>query len=157
MRASPAFHVALIRFGVWRSAVGLLALAAAAALLSWLLVRDEPPTPSMWLAISAMICAIAALAYSLARVPVVQLHWDGQVWLLARERGAPVEPMGGDMTVALDLGIWMLLRFDPAACAAWTQPVWLPAQRRGIEAQWHALRCALYAPRPAPGAGATQK
>jgi hypothetical protein len=40
----------------------------------------------------------------------------------------------------------MLLRFTPDAPARMT---WLPVQRRGLEAQWHALRCAVYSPRPA--------
>ena len=25
---------------------------------------------------------------------------------------------------------------------------WLPVQRRGLEADWHALRCAVYSPPP---------
>jgi hypothetical protein len=28
---------------------------------------------------------------------------------------------------------------------------WLPVQRRGIERQWHALRCSVHSPHAAPG------
>jgi hypothetical protein len=53
--------------------------------------------------------------------------------------------MPGNVAVVIDLGPWMLLRFTADAPPRTT---WLPVQRRGLEAQWHALRCAVYSPRP---------
>jgi hypothetical protein len=42
----------------------------------------------------------------------------------------------------------MLLNFTPDAAA---RTSWLPVQRLGLETQWHALRCAVYSPRPMAG------
>ena len=79
-----------------------------------------------------------ALAVSLWRVPVQSLRWDGKVWHL--------DTAAGELKVAVDLGPWMLLLFTPQAPG---RASWLPVQRRGLEAQWHALRCAIYSPRAA--------
>ena len=149
MRASPQLQVSLTRFGVWRSAVWALALAAAVALAAWLGARDEPP--AAWAALGGVLCAVVWLASSLARVPAMDLRWDGQAWHLKRGRVAPAATVPGHIVVAMDLGLWMLLRFEPGTPVGRTRAVWLPVQRRGIEPQWHALRCAVYSPRAAPG------
>jgi hypothetical protein len=86
---------------------------------------------------TAVALTMLALAVSLWRVPAQSLRWDGQVWRL--------DAVPGELTVAVDIGPWMLLRFTPGAGS---RTRWLPVQRRGLEAQWHALRCAVYAPRP---------
>jgi len=158
MRASPTFQCVLNRFGIWRTAVAVVAAAGVVVLLTWLATRSEP-TPPLGLAVwfGAML-AVPALAASLMRQPAVSLRWDGQQWWLARlarssraAAAAPVDATAGEVDVALDLGAWMLLRFRPVPAALRTRPArWLPVQRRGLEAQWHALRCAVYSPRPAP-------
>jgi hypothetical protein len=79
-----------------------------------------------------------ALAVSLWRVPAQTLYWDGRAWQL--------DAVPGELRVAIDLGPWMLLIFTPDAAA---RASWLPVQRLGLETQWHALRCAVYSPRPA--------
>jgi hypothetical protein len=78
------------------------------------------------------------LTVSLWRVSARSLRWDGQVWWL--------DAVPGGMKVVIDLGPWMLLSFTPAAPGRLMS--WLPVQRRGLEPQWHALRCAVYSPRP---------
>jgi len=158
MRASPTFQCVLNRFGVWRAAVAAVASAGVVVLLSWLASRSEP-TPPLGLAawVGAMI-AVPALAASLMRMPPVAMRWDGQQWWLARQtrsssRAAAtgqLDAVAGEIDVALDFGGWMLLRFRPVAVARRARPAqWLPVQRRGLEAHWHALRCAVYSPRPA--------
>ena len=137
MRASPACQVSLQRFGVWRAAVFLLALSGAAAMTGWLLGRESPVSIEWMMLVAAATLAILILAVSLWRVPAQSLRWDGQAWQL--------DATPGELTVAIDLGPWMLLCFTPESGG---RPRWLPAQRRGLEAQWHALRCAVYAPRP---------
>jgi hypothetical protein len=62
------------------------------------------------------------------------------------------EPVQGELRVLIDLGIWMLLRFVPAAGDHSARTAWLPVQRSGLQDAWHALRCAVYSPRLAPGA-----
>ena len=159
MRASPAIDVMLTRFGVWRTAVALLAAAAVAAVWAWWSTWDTSPPHNVSIALLAALVTVSgvivALAASLARVPCTALRWDGQgwqMWRVRRERAAVGEPVAGEVFIAIDLGVWMLLRFEPAVRGLGLRTVWLPVQRTGIEAQWHALRCALYSPRPAPNA-----
>ena len=143
MRASPAFQCVLNRFGVWRTAVAALAGTSVALLLVWLWARGEPPPLLGLVAWIGAVLAVPALAASLMRMPPVTLRWDGQQWW--------VDANAGEIDVALDLGGWMLLRFRPVSAARRERSRrWLPVQRPGLEAHWHALRCAVYSPRPAP-------
>jgi len=45
-------------------------------------------------------------------------------------------------------------RPEPSAAASDAAVTWLPVQRRGLQAHWHALRCAVYSPRPDAGVDA---
>ena len=150
MRAAPALQVSLQRFGVWRGAVWGLAALAFITLAAWVITHERPHEPlievGVWVSAALAAAAIAALAASTARMPPLDLRWDGRAWHLGPVRGDRVP---GDLSVAIDLGAWMLLRFT-ASVPARPRVVWLPLQRWGIESQWHALRCAVYSPRPAP-------
>jgi len=140
MPASPLFSLELRRFDLWRLGVGALLLFALVVGTVWLAaVRDEP-----WflLAVAATAAALLAAA-SLLRVRPARLRWDGQTWALGEHPGKIV--------VALDAGAWMLLRFRRTGPGSGLRTTWLPAQRRGLERDWHALRCAVYFPRPASG------
>ena len=152
MRASPAVEVALTRFGAWQAAVGVLASSSALSAVAWWATQHRLPPLAAGVATGVALCAAAWLALSLVRVPHARLRWDGRGWHLRRVGSAPAEPVAGEVTATIDLGPWMLLRFEPLARARREAPVWLPVQRAGIESQWHALRCAVYSPRPAPGA-----
>jgi hypothetical protein len=139
MRASPPCRVSLRHFGAWRAAVVLLTCAGAVAIASWLPSRE--PVVSVGWAMTLVVAAallMLACAVSLWRVPAQSLRWDGRVWQLD---GVP-----GELKAAIDLGPWMLLNFTPEMSGGTS---WLPIQRRGLETQWHALRCAVYSPRPA--------
>lgn len=73
-------------------------------------------------------------------VPARRLAWDGAAWQL--------QPGGltGQVTLMVDLGDWMLVRFSPGGR-------WLPLSRREADADWQALRVALHAAPPLrPGA-----
>ena len=137
MRASPACQVLLHRFGAWRIAVIALTVAGAAAMAAWLAGRDPPASAGLLMLVAALALPVFGCAVSLWRVPAQSLRWDGQAWLLD---AAP-----GELSVAIDLGPWMLLRFSPERQR---RSHWLPVQRRGLEARWHVLRCAVYSPRP---------
>jgi hypothetical protein len=145
MRAAPAFQVSLLRFGVWRGAVFCVCALDVAVTVAWLIARETPllsTTCALSLSASAALTASGLLA---ANPQAVDLRWDGRAWHLGPAAG---EPVAGKLSVAIDLGPWMLLRFAPALPQ--THATWLPVQRRGLESQWHALRCAVYSPRPAP-------
>jgi hypothetical protein len=132
---------------MWRGAVWVLATFGVAAMAAWLILRESQFTSPTSIAAALGVVLLVALGASLARTPTVDLRWDGRMWHLGPASG---EPVSGDLSVAIDLGPWMLLRFSPAAPEARARTTWLPAQRRGLEYQWHALRCAVYSPRPAP-------
>lgn len=147
MRAAPPFQVTLHRFGVWRGAVMGLAGSGLATMAAWLALQQRPIRLAILSAAILAALAIVGLSRSLLRTPAAHLRWDGLSWYLGPSSG---EPVAGELHVAIDLGPWMLLRFSPAAPAASWRAAWLPAQRRGLEAQWHALRCTVHSPRPTP-------
>ena len=156
MRAAAACQFTLTRFGAWHGAVAALTACVVLTLLLWYLGRPE--SFPLWGAVMLGLTAVAALGLgaSLLHHRVVDLRWDGVQWHL-RDAGSTVgEHRAGTLSVMVDLGAWMLLRFraDRAGVRG-AASSWLPAQRRGLEPQWHALRCAVYSPRPAPDAGAT--
>jgi hypothetical protein len=73
------------------------------------------------------------------RADPLDLIWDGVAWCL-RPDGAEAQP--GRARPMLDLGGWLLVRFDPAASRG---SHWLALARSDAPAGWPALRAALYA------------
>ena len=156
MRAAPAFQLTIDRFGAWRTALAVPWLAAACALGAWLLAGE-------WTLPRTAACVMGLLplaAYPwLARVPPMSLRWDTETWRLGPVVLRGEEPWPGRLAVAIDLGPWMLLKFAHHVTDRRARITWLPVQRRGLEPQWHALRCAVYCARPAQGhdAGLTRR
>jgi hypothetical protein len=98
------------------------------------------------------ILAVTAATVVVLSTTAVRLRWDGQCWFYGAASADGPELAPTELTVAVDLGGWMLLRLQADGGASrWSRTLWLPAQRRGHETHWHALRCAVYSPRPAPG------
>ena len=148
MRAAPAIQVVVNRFGAWRAAMLALALSGTLSVVGWLVGQEGLALANQVLAMAAAMGLLLWLGLSLARVPAAELSWDGQCWTLRPTTPTHTEPVAGEISVAVDLGPWLLLRFRPATSSRWRPPSWLPVQRVGIEPQWHALRCAVYSPRP---------
>jgi hypothetical protein len=152
MRASAAFRVCIRHHGLWRTAVAVLLIVTLAAQAAWLLERLPSaglPGTLLWAVMDVTLLVAAAGAL---RIAPVELHWDTRCWRIAAVAGPDAQPgVPGRLAIALDLGHWMLLRFEPDAPTATRGARWLPVQRRGLEAQWHALRCAVYCARPAVG------
>jgi hypothetical protein len=147
MRAFPPIDFALNHFGWWRGALRVLALAAVATTLAWLVARAGQSDPLVVAFASLAALLGVACALSAARTPPRALRWDGSCWLLSTPGSAAAsEARHGEVQVAIDLGFWMLLRF--VATSGPHRVVWLPVQRRGLESHWHALRCAVHGPRP---------
>lgn len=152
MRAAPAVSIAISRFGLARAALAFVGTAAGAALLAWLVLwMRHAPSWSLAIAVGALCLAVGLAGFRL--VPrAACLRWDGERWHLgpAGKADRQTESTCGDIDVAVDLGGWMLLRFRPdAASRAVQRSRWLALQRWGLEHDWHALRCAVYSPRPA--------
>ena len=158
MRTSLACNVSLRHFGVWKSAVWLLALLSVAALAGWLVSgRDLWPTGA-WVAAAAAAMTVPWLASSIAQAPAVNLRLHEGHWTVTQDRQAGAEAaQAGELDVAIDLGSFMLLSFRPVlASGRRGARRWLPAQRRGHEHDWHALRCAVFSARPAPAGAAAR-
>ena len=148
MRAAPAIQVSLNRFGAWRVAMLVLALLAGLTVVGWLAGQEALVGTRRGFAMFAAAALLLWLGVSLARVHAMELRWDGQCWALRPMLPAGTDPVVGEISVAVDVGPWMLLRFRPRDRSRWTQATWLPVQRWGMTPQWHALRCAVYSPRP---------
>ena len=142
MRDSLAAQVQLRRFEVWRTAVALVALAALASCVAWAITMagtngDQSMALVFGLAL-ALAAATVALAISLVRVHGGVLSGVDGDWTFSPDAGPAVS---GALTVAVDWGGFLLLRLESGPRAH----LWLPVQRRGLEHDWHALRCAVHA------------
>ena len=147
MRAAPAVQVLLTHFGAWRVAVLALMLGAGLAVFAWLAGPEHPVGFRAGLAMVGVAGLLLWIGLPLTKVCPTELCWDGQCWSVRNPRSGSHEAVPGEISVAIDLGAWMMLRFRPLNSSRWVGTTWLPVQRRGIEPHWHALRCALYSPR----------
>lgn len=93
-----------------------------------------------------LLTAGVGIGLSIRRHPV-ELRWDSQRWYVTESSRQPREIGPMQVQVMIDSGAWMLLKFVPDVGANPFSVRWLPVQRPGVEAQWHALRCAVYSPR----------
>jgi hypothetical protein len=135
------------RFGVWRGAVLVVGVLAISASTAWAVAMSaSAPEHGATLVVLAALLGVATAwaVWSLTRVEAgVLSHRDG-IWTFAPDDGAA---RSGTLEVAINLGAFLLLRLDRGGAGPW-----LPVQRRGLEPQWHALRCAVYAPPASVGA-----
>ena len=142
MRESVFFEASLRRFGVWRGAVLVVGLLAISASTAWA-VAMSASAPERGATVVVALAALLGVAtawtvWSLSRVEPGVLSCRDGVWTFVPDVGAA---RSGALEVAIDLGAFLLLRLDRRGAGPW-----LPVQRRGLEPQWHALRCAVYAP-----------
>lgn len=146
MLAAPGLTFRAARFRAWNLAV--LALGVAASLSSGAWVLDALRGP--WAAVLAVAVAalVAAVSLSLLRRQPILLRWDGQVWAWGPPRVSAEAWPRGRVQVCMDLQGWLLLRLHPEAGGQQTAATWLPVERQGDAALWHALRCAVYSPTP---------
>ena len=149
MPDSKALSIEIRTSAGWRSAVLALTLAAALGLIGWSTTVSHRGAPGLvWLGLPAWI-AIAAAA-SLLWPRAGRLRWDGADWHLDLAAAGPARESPGTLAIALDGGHWMLLRFRAAQAGTGSRTRWLALSRRDLGSQWHALRCAVYSPRPDP-------
>ena len=151
MRASPPIEVELRPDVLWMLSVGALACVSIAGIATCIFTGDGTvPLPAQ--AGAAALAALAAgLALSSLRPRRGHLRWSGARWQLASSTDPASQPTHGAVTVALDLGAWMLLRFEAEPSGS-GRVVWLPMGRGAQVRLWHGLRCAVYGRRPDPDA-----
>jgi hypothetical protein len=148
MRSSPALTFTVERFTFWRLALGVWVLCTAAALFAWALLMSAQWGMAVWLVALALTSATGWVAARLSSTGPVLLHWDRQSWRCGPGGSVMPEPASGTLDVTIDLGAWMMLRFTDQRTG---KRRWIAVQRSGLEGQWHALRCAVYSPRPEAG------
>lgn len=149
MRASPSCDIDLGRAPRWRLAVAVLAATSLACIVAWGFQAPATVSGAAWLALLGVGSIVVALAATLAWPVSGRLAWDGACWRLTAGRSGRAGPQTatGELTVATDLGFFMLLRFV-ADRDSGGGVRWLAVERRGREHHWHALRCAVYSPPP---------
>ena len=134
MHAAPPVRVSLGRSVGWIACVALCTGFATTNLAAWLLLLNDT---RLSVAVVVGLLVAGLTAWRLHRThTTADLNWNGAEW---QWKGS-----SGQAHVALDLGKWMLLRFDPVH----GKRCWIAASRRSSNGPWPALRAALYAPRP---------
>jgi hypothetical protein len=145
MQAAPAVTVSVGPNGAARAAFALLGGLAVACCAVWAVQRADVVGG---LALMAALCLVAVSLMAWAREPVRRLRWDGEGWALGAEHSTE-PPLAGQLVVAVDLDVWLLLRFRGDPASGRSRPQWLALQRSSHRGDWHALRCAVYSPRAA--------
>jgi len=141
MRHPPAFQADVVPGRAWRLAWALLVMLATASVLAWL---------AQWMMLPLWILLLAAppgllTAWSLQRQPALSLRWDGQTWLLGTVASRGAETRQGSLRSMLDLGDWMLLRFDPRPERRFGRGrSYLALCRADMPQLWPLLRLTLY-------------
>lgn len=158
-RDSVDFEASVRRFGVWEAGVWAVATSAVGSVAAWAVSTSAAQSADGALldfGVAALLGLVTvASAASLVRVGGGTLSCRAGQWTFAPDASAA---RSGTVEVALDLGSFLLLRLRDAR----RRSLWLPVQRRGLEHEWHALRCAVYSsppvdrassqhPRPAAG------
>jgi hypothetical protein len=155
MRSSPALHVTVRDFSIWRAAVFALGAVAVAVLVAWGVASVRAPDMRYQCLAFAAALGAAGLGISLWRRVPVSLVFDGSTWTLASADASQTEAIIGEPRVCLDFDGWLLIHF--VAKTARARSIWLGLQRSAVGEPWHALRCALYLPRPSAGDDAEQE
>lgn len=126
----------------WALACRVGGICVAAGISAWWLLlwqhHAEASYERIWIPVLAW--ALAGALWPLTADTPWTLCWDGSRWQygLGQARTEAV-----DVAVVLDWDGWLLLRIGTLA-----RPTWLALSRRMHRHHWHALRCALYCPRP---------
>ncbi len=148
MRESVFFEVSVRRFDLWQAVVGIVAAIAIAAVTAWAVSMLDTQSTSGRAAVVALAVVLGAgtiaVAMSLARRKGGVLACRDGIWTFSSTAGTTGT---GALRVAIDLGAFLLIRLGDRRRTS----LWLPVQRRGLESEWHALRCAVYSPPPAAG------
>lgn len=147
--------------GQWWAHADRLPGLAAVATAAQHATAPAAPTAALLVALGVAM-AVAGLGWRRLRSPAVQLSWDGSAWRLAPAEtcnprqsadaaGAPgrdaIDAPSGTLTVAIDLGRWMLLRWQPEA----GRSRWIAAAAGEAGPAWHALRVAAFGTAGATG------
>lgn len=148
MRAAPAVTLELPASLRWDVGVAALGAASAAAFVAAVCSHLPLSLVASGLCIATCSSGGAWLAWRFRPPGGGRLRWDGTAWWWrASASGAVEEP--GSLHVMIDLGRWMLLRFDAPAAGL---RAWLPVSSR--LADDGPLRAAVYSRALSPASAA---
>lgn len=107
-----------------------------------------------WPMLAASIAGVSGAAYGAWLLPsdTWHMHWRSDQWWLASMSDPAIES-AGQVRPMIDLGPWVLLRFQPDQGGTVR---WLAVRAGSTGGEWHALRAALFWPRsetPGPAIG----
>lgn len=145
MQAAPAVAVEVKPDRASRLALGGLTGVSLAVAAVWAMQRGDEIG---WGVLALVVIGSLVTLPGLLRMADRRLRWDGQAWHLSRPDHQAEPAAVGRVAVALDVGDWMLLRFESTPLSTAPARRWLPVSRATIGPSWHALRCAAHA-RPA--------
>jgi len=151
MRAAPSCTLALPDPHAERMVLSALHALAAGVLMAWagLAVVWPPPVLAAALVLATLLGAVLGLTWGARPLhrrggTAHALHWSGRGWHLLPSAAGAVTPESAlaGLTVAMDLGPWMLLQARRAGAA----DAWLVVRPSAAEGSaWAALRVALAA------------
>jgi hypothetical protein len=147
MRAAPAFELPVALSRGERCMLALIGATCTGVIAAWLWSHVDAAAGPAGRGVLPAFGAIATAALLGAWLGWRQsprhagtLAWHQGNWTLRRVVGPPCE---GQVQAKIDLGSWLLLRFEPIDG---TGPTWFGVDRARAGAAWHALRATLFAP-----------
>ena len=159
MRAPPPVDYPSALTRTWRTLLSCAVGASVASLMAWVLpyvaaqgegrqvailldaLADPVLQALLALGAGGVVGAVVWLSWKSGSASERTLRWDGQDWVLRRSHGNLPDERG-DAALMLDLGPWMLVRFQPRAGSG--SATWLPLTAGLDPALWAALRGALW-------------
>ena len=143
---STAFE---IRSGLsWHGPRGLLVAIAAAVWLAWVVALANQDSGAVaWMALPLAVAILVAAVWR--GEPGGRIGLDGGAWYF-EDPARRIDREAGELVVTIDLGAWMLLRWQAAPAGRTRRCRWLALSRGDMSPRWHAFRRAVYSPRPPP-------
>jgi hypothetical protein len=156
MHTAPAVSVQVDPEPRWRLALAVLSVLSALIVVLWWIYKALN-TPSPWtlglvLTVWVLTGWAAWQSWRLRTPDCISIQWSGAQWTVI---DCSCRASTGEVVVVMDLGGWMLLRFEPDRHALTTlrKPVWIPLSEQRLPQHWHALRCAVHGARPRAESG----
>lgn len=154
MHAAPPVRVSLAPDAACLTIVIGCAAAASANVAAWLgslAQRSAPEIAALALLGAGLAAALAWPAMRRGFAGQGVLAWDGAVWQWAPDEAQSLQPnrpppTTGELRVMIDLGAWILLRFEPSEPGQRAR--WITVSRQQGRALWPLWRAALFSHRP---------
>lgn len=144
LRHPPAFSIDIKPDPAWRALACFVSGLAAAGLTATLLAHWDPSTSIGLLSFATLSCATLAALFTrrwACSNQVVVLRWDGLAWWLRPLDG---EEQQVQVSAAMDLDSWLLLRVRMHGAGAWRGARYLPVGTALAQPYWGLLRATLF-------------